>query len=125
MSNLYNSVIELAASAVRTSTLTATGVDVSGYTGPINVVLMSSAATAGTTPTLNVKLQESDTIGSGYTDVSGATFTEVTDAADATEMITIKNVDELKKYVRVVGTIGGTSTPTFGFGVVAVGRLKK
>ena len=58
-----------------------------------------------------------------YTDVSGATFSQVTDAADACQMVAIKP-DELKEYIRVIGTIGGTSTPTFGFSVVAVTELE-
>lgn len=121
--NVFNNAVEMAANAVRTSTLTATGVDLSDYSGAMHFVLMSSAATAGTTPTLNVKLQHSDSLSTGYEDVSGATFTEVTDAADLTEMLTL-DVDSMKQFVRVVGTIGGTSTPTFAFGVVAVGRTQ-
>lgn len=116
-------VIELAPVAVRTSTLTGSAVDVSDYTGPLHIILQSSAATAGTDPTLNVKLTECDTPGGSYTDVSGATFTEVTDAADVTQMITV-DVDSLKQYVKIVGTIGGTVTPTFGFGISAVGVLQ-
>lgn len=116
-------VIELAPVAVRTSTLTGGAVDVSDYTGPLHIILQSSAATAGTTPTLNVKLTECATSGGTYTDVTGATFTEVTDGGDLTEMITV-NVDNLLKYVKIVGTIAGTSTPTFGFGVCAIGVLQ-
>lgn len=119
MDLLQANVVELSAVAESTSTRTATGVDISKLSGPIQIILASSAATAGTTPSLNVKIQESDSSGSGYTDVSGATFTEVTDAADLTEMIALQ-ADELKQYIRVVGTIAGTSTPTFQFGVVAV-----
>lgn len=115
-------VVELAANAERTSTLTATGVDVKDYDGTVQVILMSTAATAGTTPALNVKIQHSDDSGSNYTDVSGATFAEVTDAGDVTQMIPLK-VGELKRYIRVVGTITGTSTPTFAFGVCMVGCL--
>jgi len=116
-------VLELLPMLVRTSTGTGTGKDVSGYSGFCHVILQSSAATAGTNPTLNVKLQESDVVGSGYTDIAGATFSELTAAADVTSMITIKP-DELKTYVRAVGTIAGTSTPTFGFGVSMVGCLQ-
>lgn len=115
-------VVELAANAERTSTLTATGVDVKDYDGTVQVVLMSTAATAGTTPALNVKIQHSDESGANYTDVTGATFAEVTDAGDVTEMISLK-IGELKRYIRVVGTITGTSTPTFAFGVCMVGCL--
>lgn len=113
-------VVELAPNAVRTSTLTGTAVDTRALDGVAQVVLVSSAATAGTDPTLDVKLTHCDTSGGSYTDVTDATFAQVTDAADSTQMIAVKT-GELKRYVKVVGTIGGTSTPTFGFGVVLVG----
>jgi hypothetical protein len=116
-------VVELAPMAVRTSTLTGSGFDLSAYSGFCHVILQSSAATVGTNPTLNVKLQHCDTSGGSYEDITGAAFTQVTNAADTTQMITIKP-DELKPYVKVIGTIGGTSTPTFGFGVSMVGCLQ-
>lgn len=116
-------VVELAAMAVRTSTLTATGVDLSAFSGPCHVILQSSAATAGTNPTLNVKLQHDDVLGGDYEDITGAVFAEVDNSPDSTQMITI-NPDHLKKHVRVVGTIAGTNTPTFGFGVTLVGCLQ-
>jgi hypothetical protein len=116
-------IVELAANAVRTSTLTATGVDLTAFSGPCHVILQSSAATAGTTPTLNVKLQDCDTVGGTYADITGAVFAEVDDTPDSTQMITI-NPDHLKKFIRVVGTIAGTNTPTFGFGVSMVGCMQ-
>jgi len=239
-----SNIVELVANAVRTSTVTGTGVDIRAYGGTGQVVLQSSAATAGTSPTLDVKIQESadnvlavaqvetfdtvadssdsldgtyfllydedgsvavwiDTDDSGttiptgasaadralevttiatdaidstvatavaavinadskfastatnetvtvthatagavsvgadgdagfitfaattagtdlsYSDISGATFSQVTDGADASEMVAL-NITDAKRYVRVIGTIGGTSTPTFGFGVSLV-----
>jgi hypothetical protein len=122
--SLYRAnVVELAANAVRTSTLTATGFEIRPYAGIAQLTLQSSAATAGSSPTLDVTIEESDALASGYTAVSGAVFAEVTGAADVTEMIAI-NTDELKPYIRVVGTIGGTATPTFGFGVSMLGMLQ-
>src|SRR5262245_33404282 len=67
-----------------------------------------TGAVAGTSPTLDGKIQESDTSGSGYTDISGATFTQVT-VANTVQVISF---DRTKRYVRYVGTIGGSSTPT-------------
>ena len=97
----------------KTASANGTGIDVSAYTG-IGQVILSSAAGTGTTPTLDVKLQESSD-NSTYTDISGATFTQVTDAAAALEGITL-DMDAAKQYVRGVGTIGG-STPSFTFAV--------
>ena len=115
-------VVELLANAVRTSTVTATGFEIRPYAGIAQLILQSSAKTAGTAPTLDVTIEESDVLGSGYTAISGAVFAQVT-TSDITEMIAI-NTDELKPFIRVVGTIGGTSTPTFGFGVSMLGTLQ-
>lgn len=102
--------------ATRTATVTGSAVDLVDYGGYVALTLMSGAATAGTLPTLDVKVTECDTSGGTYTDVSGATWTEVTDAAAADETIVL-NSDSLKRYIKIVGTIGGTATPTFAFGV--------
>ena len=111
--------VELIAPARKTSTATGTGVDLSLYAGKCLVVLTSSAG-GGTTPTLDVKLQTSATVGGTYADISGATFTQVTDAADATEAIVV-NLDGIATpFVRAVGTITGTS-PTFDIGVTLIG----
>ena len=118
MANTVNklNIVELSANAQSTSTRTGTGIDIQQYDGLAKIILMSGAASAGTTPTLDVKIQESDAQGSGFADLTGATFTQVTDAADSTEMIQI-DVSSTKRYIRVIGTIGGTATPTFDFGV--------
>lgn len=109
-----------------TSTVTGTGVDFSGWDRELYISLSADSASAGTTPTLDVKLQESAD-DSTYTDISGATFTQVTDTAgtainpsDSDGTITV-NVSDKAKYIRAVGTIGGTSTPTFEFCVIAFG----
>lgn len=120
MNIMQQNVVELVANAVRTSTLTpSNGVDIRQYDGPAHLILQSSAATAGTNPTLNVKLQHSDTINANFDDVSGVAFAQVTDAADTTQMLTVQT-SALRRYVRCVGTIAGTNTPTFGFGVSMV-----
>lgn len=116
-------IVELAPVLRRTSTLTGGAVDVSKYAGYGQMILASAAAAAGTTPTLNVKLTHCDTSGGSYTDVTGAVFAEVTDSADSTQMVQVE-MDSLKKFVKVVGTIAGTATPTFDFGVVLVAAAK-
>lgn len=105
----------------RTASADGTGFDLEGSNGAEGeaiVILASDAASAGVTPTLDVKLQESDAEGSGYTDISGATFTQVT-TSQALEKITI-NTNDVKRYLRAVGTIGGTSSPAFTYSVALV-----
>lgn len=113
--------IEIVPVTTATSTHTGTGQDTQKYDGYAQFILTSAAGT-GTSPTLDVKLQESDALGSGYTDIAGATFTQVTDAADASEMIQV-DMAARKKYIRAVGTIAGT-TPSFDFAVLAVSTRK-
>lgn len=111
----------LLACDARTASANGTGFDLEGSNGAEGeaiVILASDAASAGTNPTLDVKLQESSD-NSTFTDISGATFTQVTDAAQALEKISI-NTNDVKRYLRAVGTIGGTSSPAFTYSVALV-----
>ena len=113
---------ELAPAASRTSTLTGTGIDVLEYEG-VALVLLNTSAGTGTNPTLDVKLQHSDD-DSTYEDVTSGAFSQVTDAAETAGVKVMKlNVSDLKRYLRIVGTIAGT-TPSFDFGVEFVGITK-
>lgn len=111
--------LNLFPSAARTATANGTGVDLQQYSGDVAVVLDSAAGT-GTSPTLDVKLQDSAD-NSTFADITSATFTQVTGTA-AQQKIVI-NKDAAKRYVRAVATIGGTS-PSFTFSVNAVGVKK-
>ena len=114
--------VELAPAASRTSTLTGTGIDVLEYEG-VALVLLNASAGTGTNPTLDVKLQHSDD-DSTYEDVTSGAFSQVTDAAETAGVKVMKlNVSDLKRYLRIVGTIAGT-TPSFDFGVEFVGITK-
>lgn len=114
--------VELAPAASRTSTLTGTGIDVLEYEG-VALVLLNASAGTGTSPTLDVKLQHSGD-DSTYEDVTSGTFSQVTDAAETAGVKVMKlNVSDLKRYLRIVGTIAGT-TPSFDFGVEFVGITK-
>ena len=95
-----------------TATGNGTGVDVQQFVGEISV-LLASKATAGTTPTLTVKLQDSAD-NSTFADIAGAVFTQVTDAGSSAAVlhkITL-NVGTVARYIRAVKTAGGTS-PAF------------
>ena len=110
----------LLACDARTASANGTGFDLEGSNGAEGeaiIILASDAASAGSSPTLDVKLQESSD-NSTFTDISGATFTQVTDA-QALEKITI-NTNDVKRYLRAVGTIGGTSSPAFTYSVALV-----
>lgn len=104
----------------RTASANGTGFDLEGSNGAEGeaiIILASDAASAGSSPTLDVKLQESDD-NSTFTDISGATFTQVT-SSQALEKISI-NTNDVGRYLRAVGTIGGTSSPAFTYSVAVV-----
>ena len=108
------------ATAAVTSTATSSAIDLLEYDGDV-LLILDSAAGGGSSPTLDIKLTESDATGGTYTDLSGATFTQVVDAASM-QTLTI-NKDSSKRFVKIVQTIGGSS-PTFTFSINLIG-LKK
>ena len=109
---------QVATPAARTATLTGTGFDVSAYNGNITFV-QNVGVVSGTSPTWDGKIQDSAD-DSSYADVTSATFTQVT----ASTNIQSLNVDtrSVRKYLRYVGTLGGSSTPTFNVSVTAIGQ---
>ncbi len=104
--------------AARTSTVTGSAVDLLGYIGKIKI-LQIVGTVSGTTPTLDGKIQDSADGSTGWADVTGATFTQAT-ASDDVQSIGL-DTRAVKRYIRYVGTIGGT-TPSFAMGVVAEGQ---
>ena len=108
------------ATAAVTSTATSAAIDLKEYDGDVTLILTSAAGT-GSSPTLDVKVQDSDASGGSYADLSGATFTQVTDAVSMQVITFVK--DEAKRYIKIVQTVGG-STPSFTFNINGV-ALKK
>ena len=80
--------------------------------------LQQVGTVTGTSPTLAGKIQES-TDGSTWTDVAGATFATVT-ASTNNQCIAFERT---KRFLRYVGTVGGT-TPNFAIAVV-ISQQKK
>lgn len=82
--------------------------------------MLSSAAGTGTTPTLDLKLQQSDD-NSTFTDVpiaqnvDGTAFAQVTTVASFQE----RTYKPQSRYVRAVATIGGT-TPSFNCAAILI-----
>jgi hypothetical protein len=106
----------------RTASSVSAAFDVSPYEGVMAFTLAAGAATAGSSPTLTVKLTHCDTSGGSYVDVTGAAYTVVTTVAGVQKLVV--NSDLLKGFVKADWTIGGTSTPTFPFGMIVEGVKK-
>ncbi|MHB8053680.1 MAG: hypothetical protein ACYDH3_00285 [Candidatus Aminicenantales bacterium] len=94
----------LKASAVISGNETGTGIAI-GPTGRARAYLFATAKVGS--PTLDVHLEESDTLGSGYADIPGAAFEQVSAAG-------VKTIDfrATKKYVRYVAVLGGSTSVT-------------
>ncbi len=108
------------ASASVTATATSGAIDLKEFDGDVLLVLNCAAGT-GSSPTLDIKIQDSDESGGTYGDLSGATFTQVTDAASVQTLEV--NKDECKRFIKVVQTVGGSS-PVFVYGISLVGAKK-
>jgi hypothetical protein len=89
-----------------TTTLTGTGFLIDGTPLAGLYVRVSVPQATGTTPTLDITIQESDTLGSGYTTVT--TFDQITAAG-----VFWRRFASKKKYARGVFTVAGT-TPILG-----------
>ncbi len=83
----------------------------------------SLLGTAGTTLSVDCKIQDSNTTtAADFTDISGATFTQVTATAGAIAEIEFRTN---KRYVRAVATLGTTVTgAVLGVYVVTVNRIE-
>jgi len=113
---------ELLASNLIAGTYTAdangAGADLQGYQGVLKIVLDSGAG-GGTTPTLDVKIQDSAD-NSTFADVLGKVFTQVTGASASIQSLAI-DTRAVRRYIRAVIAIAGTS-PTFGLAVAVIGQ---
>jgi len=113
---------DLHPTAAETVTGNGTGVDMTTLEG-IAAVILDSAGGAGTTPTLNVKLQHSATLGGSYVDIAGAVFAEVDDTPASRQMIKF-NASEADNFVRAVWTITGSAGQSFTFSANLLGVKK-
>lgn len=100
--------------------VTTTGVNLSAYDGT-GIFTLHSAAATGTDPTMDVRLTHCDTTDGSYTDITGAAFAQVVDAA-AAESIAV-DMSQVKAFVKAAWTITGT-TPSFTCGVTFHGISK-
>lgn len=94
--------VELTASSTSitgTDTLQFEWITVSMYVGTVT----------GTTPTMDLKMQECDTLGGTYADISGAAFTQVIASNDDTLYIARIKASNVERFLRPHITISGTS----------------
>lgn len=91
----------------------------SGNSGPITgagkmaqvLLMVHCTAASGTSPTLDVSLEQSAD-GTSWAAITGSAATQLTAAGNRTA-----GALATANYVRAVWTIGGTDTPTFTFSI--------
>ncbi len=98
--------VTVLAAASRSASANGTGIDVSAYEG-VGIVIFEAANVSGTSPTCDFKLQESDTSGGTYTDISGAAITQITTVAGVQKIAF--EVAAAKKFIRGALALAGTS----------------
>lgn len=111
----------LAADSYSATAAAGTGVDVLDYDGALQVSLDAEAA-SGTNPELDVIIEESDALASGYTAVTGAAFTTVDDTAGGSLQTLKLDRKALKRYIRASFTLTGGGACVFS--VLLRGRKK-
>jgi len=118
-------VVALATNAAVTATVTNTGRDMFGYTGQ-DIAVLNWSQSAGTNATLDVRLQSSTALASGYADVYGAAYDQITNAIPGSSGILTMRFDPnaASRYVRVIQTVGGSDSPAFSTSVNFIGRRK-
>src|SRR6478752_7325468 len=96
--------------AALTTTTNGTPVDLMSMVGNQGSAMMVVGAVSGTQGTLDVKLQECTSTNGTFTDITGATFTQVTTSGTTTSGLFLANFKATKRYVRAYATFAGTFT---------------
>jgi hypothetical protein len=107
----YTKTVPAIAPASYTSTQTGTGVDCSNFRFLKAVAVVGAIAA---TATMDITLEESDVIGSGYSAISGAVFTQIAVGVTGTHRFVEVFMQQRKKFIRAVATYGGSSTAVLG-----------
>jgi len=90
------------------STATGTGFSRLGFDSAVFILSLGVLGAAGT---VDVKVQEGDTLGGSYADITGAVFTQKVKATDdGTIWAGHLDLRGRKKFLRVICTVGGAAS---------------
>lgn len=112
----------LAPTAVRTATFTGetTNIaDLRALDGDIQIIMDSSVVVGAGSQQCAIQHSNTTVDGDFVAIVPAATFTAVTSAAASKQVMTLSK-DDLRRYIRVVGTVTGTASASYsvnGYGV--------
>ncbi len=108
------------APAALTATTTGSAVDLSQSNANMACAALDIGEVVGDTPTIDVKIQESNSSSSGFVDIPGAAFAQVTTSGVAgSSGAAIKSFQRQKRYLRAVATLTGLTSAVVGVSVFA------
>ncbi len=114
--------INIGAVPVNASAGTVNGTGVSRLNDALNeIIAILQIGAMGAAMTLDVKLQESDLVGSGYADIAGAAFPQKVTANDpntVSELFVNLNVTARKEFIRAVAVTAGANAVAYSVSLV-------
>jgi len=116
----------LAPTAVRSTTFTGetTNIaDLRALDGDIQIMLDSSVVTGAGSITCTIEHSNTTTGGDFVAIVPAAAFTAVTSAGASKQILTLPK-DDLRRYIRVVGTVSGTASAAYGVNGYGVAKYQ-
>lgn len=108
------------ASAAFAASANVTGIDLRDYIGNVTVIFNIGTATAGTNPTYDASLQ-SGSASDGSDAVAFSPAVAITQATGASLQSVNVDTRQAARYLKIVQTIGGTSSPSFPVGITLIG----
>jgi hypothetical protein len=90
------------------TTVTGTGIDCKGYDEALIELAVGVVPSNGT---LNVHIEESDALGSGYADITGAVFAQKAAANGSLSYVGRINLRQRKRYIRAIAVIANQTIP--------------
>lgn len=108
--NVAQGGLSISPEAAITASANGSGIDMQLSDGPVHLIAMAGATdfTSGD-ETYSWKLQESDTSGGTYTDITSSNGTSSVSTTAANTAVYLSVNTRLKRWVRAVVTIGGTT----------------
>jgi hypothetical protein len=103
MHQFVKAVVGIVADNHAAGTVNGPAIDRKGFEEALVVV---NSGTNGTGGTVDLKIQESDVSGSGFADVDGAAFAQITEDNDNAVYVGRLDLTGRKRYLRVVATVG-------------------
>ena len=102
--------------AMGAGTTTGTGIDCQGFE---EALIVLAAGVVPSNGTLDVKIQESDSLGSGYSDITLAAFVQVTAATQSLSYVGRLNLVGRKRYIRAIAVGVNQTIPLYVMAVLS------